>query len=354
MQMQLNLDKYKNKGLVGLENLGNTCFLNACIQVINNTIELNCFFDSKKYESNMKDEIPESSIIKEWEDLRSVMWSGNGVVAPRKFVDSVQKIAKLKNRDIFTGWVQNDMPEFLQFFMECLHNCISRSINIKLNGNPQNQVDKLAIKCYSMLQENYKREYSEIMELFYGISFSELISMKTGKVLSVKPESYFMIDLPVFSNNKEAKNIYECFEMLTQAEYLENENAWYNEETKMKENVKKQHSFWNFPKIMVISFKRFSADGTNKMQHLVDFPVDNLDLSQYVRGYNKDSHVYNLFGVCNHVGRVSGGHYTSFVKNIENNWIHYNDDKVEKVKKVDSIVTPMAYCLFYRKKNNLL
>tara|TARA_Y200000002_G_C22680431_1_gene663819 strand:+ start:2084 stop:3142 length:1059 start_codon:yes stop_codon:yes gene_type:complete len=352
--MQLNLSKYKNKGLVGLENLGNTCFLNSCIQVINNTIELNCLFDDDGYKSHIKDDLPESTIINEWEDLRKVMWSGNGVVAPRKFVNSVQTIAKKKDRDLFTGWVQNDLPEFLQFFIECMHNSISRSVNITINGNPENIVDNLAVKCYQTLKEYYNREYSEILDLFYGISFSELISLKDNKVLSVKPECYFMIDLPVCSNDKEASNLIECFDLLTMPEYLEGENAWYNEKTKEKENVKKQHSFWNFPNIIVISLKRFSADGSSKKMNLIDFPINDLDLSNFVRGYNANTFKYDLFGICNHVGGVSGGHYTCFVKNIENNWIHYNDQVVEKVTDPKVIVTPMAYCLFYRKKNNLL
>ena len=69
--------------------------------------------------------------------------------------------------------------------------------------------------------------------------------------------------------------------------------------------MKKLHSFWNFPNIIIISFKRFSADGTSKMQHNID-PFKNFDLCKYVRGYNKETFIYNLFGICNHVGGVKG------------------------------------------------
>lgn len=351
----MDLSKYKGKGLTGLENLGNTCFLNACLQVLNHAYELHDFLDSKKYQRFFKSNMPDSSILTEWNDLRQVMWSGNGVVTPKRFVHNVHQLASEKDRDIFTGFAQNDMPEFLLFFIECMHNSISRGVNMKISGTAQTGVDEMAIKCYEMLKVTYSKEYSEIMEMFYGIYVSEIITMDHSIKHGIKPESYFILDLPIIGNNNQvASNLSECFEIFVTPEVMEGDNAWFNEKTGKKEDVKKRLSFWNFPKILIISFKRFSPDGKHKLNSKIDFPIDNLDLSKYIRGYSSSQYKYDLFGVCNHMGGVSGGHYTAFVKNYDNDWHHYNDSNVEPVENSEKIITSMAYCLFYRKKNNLV
>ena len=65
-------------------------------------------------------------------------------------------------------------------------------------------------------------------------------------------------------------------------------------------------------------------------------------------------YIYDLYGVCNHMGGVQGGHYTAYVKNSQNEWIHFNDTNVDiNEKSVNTIISPNAYCLFYRKKNNI-
>jgi ubiquitin C-terminal hydrolase len=190
--------------------------------------------------------------------------------------------------------------------------------------------------------------------MFYGIYYSEIISLNDETCHSVKPENYFVLDLPLLDDNRIADNIYDCFDYFTKSENLEGDNAWFNEKTGEKENIRKQISFWNFPKILVITLKRFTPDGRYKINKQVDFPIENLNLSKYVKGYNKSSYIYDLYGVCNHYGGILGGHYTCYVKNAENVWVHFNDNFVEKIENVSNIITPSVYCLFYRKKNNLL
>jgi ubiquitin C-terminal hydrolase len=117
-----------------------------------------------------------------------------------------------------------------------------------------------------------------------------------------------------------------------------------------KENIKKKISFWSFPTILVIDLKRFKSAHL-KNQTLITFPLEDLNLSNYVLGYKKETYVYDLFGICNHSGGLLGGHYTSYIKNANNKWYHFNDTSVAEVGLIESIISQKAYCLFYRKKS---
>jgi ubiquitin C-terminal hydrolase len=102
----------------------------------------------------------------------------------------------------------------------------------------------------------------------------------------------------------------------------------------------------------VISLKRFN-NSSRKDQRLVTFELENLDLSKYVKGYDKSTYKYDLYGICNHSGGVWGGHYTAYIKNADTNWYHFNDTSVKKLTDniEHSLVSTQAYCLFYQKKN---
>jgi ubiquitin carboxyl-terminal hydrolase 8 len=343
----MNIENYKNKGLSGLANLGNTCFINSCMQVISHTYELNDFLEKESYKKKLKNK-PESALMLEWDNLRKLMWNSNCIISPGKFIKTIQKVAKVKGLELFTGYSQNDLPEFLLFIIDCFHTSIAREISMTISGNPENETDKIAILCFEMIKNMYSKEYSEIWNIFYAVHVSEISNLETGEKIKSTPEPYFIIDLPIPENNK-SPTLIDCFNYYVQGEVLEGENAWFNEETKQKINIRKKILFWSFPNILVIDFKRFN-NRFQKNQILIQFPFD-LDLSKYVIGYKKEMYKYELYGVCNHSGGVMGGHYTAYVKNANGKWYHYNDTNVAEVGLVESIISPKAYVLFYRKKS---
>lgn len=328
-----------DKGLTGLTNLGNTCFMNTCLQLLSHTHE---FMDSIK---DIK--INNGGLLTEWKSLRSMMWKENCVISPVRWLKATQECANKKDMMIFTGLAQNDLPEFLIFLINDFHDSISRKVSMNIKGKSENSTDDMALKCYNMMKNMYEKEYSEILKFFYGIHVSQLVNPNTKEVLTNSPEPYFIVELPIPNITTEI-SLYDCFSYYSNPERLSGENAWYNEKTEQQEDVDKQMVFWSLPEILVISLKRFTNTNT-KIKKKITAPLENLDLSDYVKGYNKETYKYELYGVANHVGNPMGGHYFAYIKGKSGSWYEMNDTRINPIS-ASNVVSHMSYVFFYRKK----
>jgi len=314
-------DKYCNKGLTGLANVGNTCYINSCMQLLSHTYELNDFLDT--FNKNKINNNIEAVVFTEWNNLRTLMWSENCTIAPWGFVKAIQHVSKEKGMELFSGFMQNDVCEFLFFVIDCLHIGIKREVDMSISGNSINDVDTLATECYKMMQMMYKKEYSEMLNIFYGISVTQVKSFDNTTIHSrtCEPFSILSLSLP----NKISATIFECFDLYGIDEEMTGDNAWFNDKTNKKEDIKKNIVFWSLPNVLIINLKRFN-NANRKVHLMVSTPLIDADFSKYVCGYNSKDYVYDLFGTGNHSGNVSGGHYTANIKNANGKWYSFNDN----------------------------
>jgi ubiquitin carboxyl-terminal hydrolase 8 len=345
-------------GKKGLLNRGNTCFLNTTIQCLNNVLPLREYILQDEYMKvlkidKVKDEIRrkgirEFEVMKQFFLLIKMMWNTNeNVMDPRLFHQSFQNI-----RSRFIGYEQHDMEEALILIMDSIHETLNYPIRIKISGEATNDEDRYMVESYQHLKTEYERNYSVIRKIFGGQFMNVIISndeSDRGTVLSRTYELFDRINLPIYGNT-----LYDSLQRYFHMEKLTDKYRDEQNGNRMVE-VGRQIKMMMLPKYMTIVFKRFhNVDGRlQKNNSLVSFPLDNLDVSNYTSGYDRDQSLYKLCSIGCHIGGLQGGHYYAICRrNNEDKWYIYNDNEVSEynIRSEIPILMSRVYLLIYEKK----
>uniref|UniRef100_A0A4W6F5N2 Ubiquitin carboxyl-terminal hydrolase n=1 Tax=Lates calcarifer TaxID=8187 RepID=A0A4W6F5N2_LATCA len=145
----------------------------------------------------------------------------------------------------------------------------------------------------------------------------------------------------------------ECIELFTTMETLGEHDPWYCPTCKKHQQATKKFDLWSLPRILVVHLKRFSYNRCwrDKLDTVVDFPIRDLNMSEFVCDPKAGPYTYDLIAVSNHYGGMGGGHYTAYGKNkVDGKWYYFDDSSVSSASE-DQIVTKAAYVLFYQRRD---
>ncbi|XP_018424613.1 PREDICTED: ubiquitin carboxyl-terminal hydrolase 2 isoform X2 [Nanorana parkeri] len=332
------------QGLVGLRNLGNTCFMNSILQCLSNTKDLRDYCLQNAYKRDLNAKNGNTAIMEEFARLLQAMWtrSVNEVVSPMEFKSQIQRYAPR-----FMGYNQQDAQEFLRFLLDGLHNEVNR-VTVKPKPNTQ-ELDHLtdSQKGRQMWKRYLDREDSRIVELFVGQLKSSLTCSECGYCSTVY-DPFWDLSLPIAKKSVSDVSLMECIRLFTKEDVLDGDEKPTCCRCKVRRKCIKKFTIQKFPKILVLHLKRFSEGRirSSKLSTFVNFPLRDLDLREFSAEHSTQA-TYNLYAVSNHSGTTMGGHYTAYCKNTNNGeWHTFNDSRVTAMSS-SQVRSSDAYVLFY-------
>eukprot|EP00546_Thalassionema_frauenfeldii_P005026 CAMPEP_0178910418 /NCGR_PEP_ID=MMETSP0786-20121207/9088_1 /TAXON_ID=186022 /ORGANISM="Thalassionema frauenfeldii, Strain CCMP 1798" /LENGTH=943 /DNA_ID=CAMNT_0020582671 /DNA_START=199 /DNA_END=3026 /DNA_ORIENTATION=- len=344
-------------GSVGLQNLGNSCYMNSIVQCLNHCEPILQYFLHEEYAKDLNQKNPLGSggkVAMAYASLLDDIWGGQySVLAPRLLKITIANFAPQ-----FNNIYQHDSHEFNSFIMDGLHEDCNRVKSkpyvedLEGFGMPD---EKIAIESW---RRHLLRHDSIIVDHFQGMHRSHVTCPICGRE-SIKFDVYSSISVPVPTSKSQAPvYLNECLEKFTEGEQLDENNAWYCPNCKRHVCALKMLAVWSLPDILIIHLKRFTYETKNgkversKIEDKVLFPIENLDLTEFLLGpVDPDAPpIYNLFGVSEHQGvTANSGHYTATVRNSQDRkWYRYNDSHVGS-SSGEASVTGGAYLLFYKR-----
>ncbi|GET89778.1 ubiquitin hydrolase, putative [Leishmania tarentolae] len=331
----------------GIVNLGNTCYMNSVLQVLNST-PLGQYFLTDAYVSHLLH--TKGKLTRLINSFSFVIRELNRSDCKFSVSASPFKSALGDYYEGFQNSSQQDANEFLRVVLDGVHGALnvhgSNSIAFPEIDNAKGTDDELARRYWA---QYYQKNSSVIVE-YCAFQERSAIICPSCDHQSRSFNVCLSIEIPIPQTPSQV-SLNDCFAAYCREETLDNSSMYMCPKCHQKVNARKQLLFYSAPAVLFITLKRFRCYGdftsASKVNSSVFFSK-TLDIASYMcSGFSKTK--YNLVGIVNHQGNMYGGHYTADTVGADGVWCHFSDEQVTKVDVADN---NLAYILCYVRGSN--
>ncbi|XP_072633766.1 ubiquitin carboxyl-terminal hydrolase 17-like protein 6 [Canis lupus baileyi] len=299
----------------GLQNMGNTCYVNATLQCLTYTEPLASYMLSQQHGTTYRRQTS-CMLCTLQAHLTRVLCHPGRVLRPLPLLLAA-----------FHRHKQEDAHEYLMFILDAMQQACLPEDKLSDPERPQDS--------------------TLIQQLFGGYWRSQIQCLHCQGISSTL-EPYLDISLDI----GDAHSVSQALEQLVKPELLEGENAYHCRKCLEKVPASKVLTLHTSPKVLILVLRRFSDLTGNKMTKEVQYP-ERLDMQHYLSEQRAGPLVYVLYAVLVHAGRsCHSGHYFCFVKAGNGQWYKMDDAKVSACDVTCELRQP-AYVLFYMQKTDL-
>ncbi|KAJ1860086.1 hypothetical protein LPJ73_001533 [Coemansia sp. RSA 2703] len=305
----------------GLNNLGNTCFLNSVLQCLTHTPVLAEYMLTRKHSASCR--AGDNCMLCRFEAhvVRALSKRESSSISPKSIVGRLKLVAK----HMRIGR-QEDSHEFLRLLVEAFQRSLLYGIDPKIDRRIQ--------------------ETTLVHQVFGGYLQSQVKCERCGYESNTF-EPLLDLSLDIHSGGS---SISKALRGFTRPEMLTKSNRYKCDKCTKLVDATKQMTIYRLPRILTLQLKRFSTFGGGKINRYIEFPL-NLNMKNYVSKTTSETgpYDYSLYAVLVHAGGTArSGHYYCYAKSPAGVWHELNDSMVHRVS-VDTVLKQSAYMLFYER-----